>query len=68
MSLTTWEVAEKYRLSPSYIRLLLSKKAIKGRQAPLHAKRYIWLIDEDSVKKFLKTKRTPGPRPHKKMS
>jgi len=65
MGLSTWEASQKYKLSSSYLRKLLAKKALKGKEVPISAKRKIWLINEASLKKFLRTVRKPGPKPSK---
>ena len=63
MSLTTYEASKKYGLSTGYLRYLLGRKSIKGRQAKITSKGNIWLIEEPSLKAFLKTERRPGPKP-----
>lgn len=62
MEITTYEASKKYGLSQSYLRLLLGRKAFKARQIQTTKKFFIWLIDEDSLKTFLKTPRKPGPK------
>ena len=62
MEITTFEASEKYGISKGYLRLLLGKGQIKGRQAGINAARAIWLIDEKSLKQFLKKERRPGPK------
>ena len=66
MFITTYEASQKYNLSTGYLRVLLGKKVLKGRQAATAAKRHVWLIDEASLKKFIKKERVPGPKPKKK--
>ena len=41
-----------------------AKKQIKGRQAKISDRSLVWLIDEPSLKRFLKTERKVG-RPKK---
>ena len=66
MNITTYEASKKYNLSTGYLRYLLGKKAIKGRRATLRKKAYVWLIEESSLKGFLKKDRKPGPKKKKK--
>jgi len=66
MELSTYEASKKYNLSTGYLRLLLGKKSLKGRQIQTTAKTFVWLIDEASLKKFLKKDRRPGPKIKKK--
>lgn len=63
MELTTFEASKKYKLSTGYLRLLLGRGEIKGRQAQMTSQRKIWLIDEKSIKNFLKKDRKPGRPP-----
>ena len=63
--LTTLEAANKYKLSTRYLRVLLAAGRIKGRLAVVSKRTTLWLIEEPSIQKFLKTKRTVG-RPKKK--
>ena len=65
MLITTWEAHKKYKLSTGYLRSLLAAKKITGRKAPITSRRYVWLVDEPTLKKFLKTERKPGPKPSK---
>jgi len=65
MDITTWEAHKKYGFSTSYLRALLAKKALKGRQAPITSRRTVWLLDEESLKKFLKKDRKRGRKPLK---
>lgn len=60
MLITTWEAHKKYGLSTGYLRRLLARKVIKGRVAPITSRRKVWLLDERSLQKFLKTDRRPG--------
>lgn len=63
MELTTYEASQKYGLSQGYLRLLLGKKVLKARQIRITRKVAIWLINEDSLKKFLRRPRIkPGPK------
>ena len=62
--LTTLEASEKYQLSARYVRVLLAEERIKGRQAKISKSRFIWLIDEPSLKKYLKQDHPVG-RPKK---
>lgn len=64
-ALTTYEAFEKYNMSSSHLRRLMAKGVIKGREAKLTPKRYIWLIDESSLKKYLSSERKVG-RPKSK--
>jgi len=66
MLITTYEASQKYKLSTGYLRTLLGKKVIKGRHAPFTSRRSVWLLDEISLKQFLKKERRPGPKPKKK--
>jgi len=65
MELTTYEASRKYDLSTRYIRYLLAKKSVKGRQAKISSKNLVWLVDESSLKSFLATERKPGPKTKK---
>lgn len=65
MYITTWEAHKKYGLSTQHIRRLLAKKVLKGRPAPITSRSKIWLLDEGSLKKYLKTDRKPGRKPNK---
>lgn len=60
MNITTWEAYQKYGLSTSYLRRLLARGVIKGREAPITSQRKVWLVDESSLKKYLQKKRRPG--------
>jgi hypothetical protein len=60
MELTTYEAYQKYGLSQSYLRLLLGRKVIKARRIQTAKQKYVWLINEKSLKKFLKQPRKPG--------
>ena len=62
MQLTTLEASKKSGLSMSHLRLLLGEGKIKGRQAQLTSVRNIWLVDEKSLKSYLKKDRKPGPK------
>mgnify|MGYP001952927814 CR=1 FL=1 len=66
MLLTTLEVAEKYGISIGYVRLLARTKKIKGREARISKSRSIWLVEEQSVKAYLKKDRKRGPKPKKR--
>jgi len=68
MELSTYEASRKYNFSTGYLRLLLGKKSIKGRQVEITSKKSVWMIDEKSLQKFLKKERKPGPRITKKSS
>lgn len=63
--LTVYEAKEKHGISTGYLRVLLGKGSVKGELAKVTHKREIWLVDEASLKAFLKTPRTPGPKPAK---
>ncbi len=66
MELTTYEASQKYGLSQGYLRLLLGKKVLRARQIHITKRVAIWLIKEDSLKKFLKRpRRKPGPKKQK---
>lgn len=56
--LTTVEASQRYGLSSGYLRYLMGRGLLKGRRSGV-----IWLIDEASLKRFLKTERKPGPKP-----
>ena len=60
MLITTWEAHKKYGLSTAHLRRLMIQKVLKGRQAPITSRRKVWLLDEDSLEKYLKTDRKPG--------
>ena len=64
--LTTYEASRKFKLSMGYLRLLIGKGILKAESVKVTSKRVIWLIDEASLKAFLKTPRTPGPKPKSK--
>lgn len=66
MEISTYEASMKFNLSTGYLRLLLGKKSIKGRQIQTTTKTFVWLINESSLKKFLKKDRRPGPKIKKK--
>lgn len=66
MPITTYEASKKYRLSMTHLRLLLGKGILRGRQAPLTDTRKIWLLDEASLKSYLKKDRKPGRKPKKR--
>lgn len=61
--LSTYEAGRKFKLSMSYLRHLIAKGVLKADPVKVTAKRVIWLIEPSSLKAFLKTPRTPGPRP-----
>ena len=63
--LSTYEAGRKYNLSQSYLRHLIAKDTLKAEGVRVSRERIIWLIDEASLKAFLKTPRTPGPKPNK---
>jgi hypothetical protein len=65
MQITTWEAHKKYGLSTGYLRRLLAKGVLKGREAPITSRRKVWFLDENSLKKYLKTDRKPGPKSKK---
>jgi len=56
--LTTVEASQQYGFSTGYLRYLMGRGKLKGRRSGV-----IWLIEEDSLKLFLKTERKPGPKP-----
>jgi len=64
--LTTLEASNLYKMSTRYLRVLLAKGLIKGRQAKISTKNSIWLIEEASLQRFLKKERKVG-RPKKKL-
>ena len=64
--LSTYEAGRKFDLSQSYLRHLISKGTLKAESIKVTDKRIIWLINEPSLKAFLKTPRTPGPKPSKR--
>jgi hypothetical protein len=68
MLLTAYEVSQKYGLSIQHVRLLMRKKVLSGRGAQLNKTRIVWLIDEDSVKRYKATKPRPGRKPAQKRS
>jgi len=65
MLITTWEAHKKYGFSTGYLRTLLGKKILKGREAPITSRRKVWLLEEDSLKKYLKKDRKRGRKPSK---
>jgi hypothetical protein len=63
MELTTYEASKKYGFSQGYLRLLLGKKALRARRIQITKRVAVWLIDERSLKNFLKRpRRKPGPK------
>ncbi|HBG62180.1 MAG TPA: DNA-binding protein [Candidatus Omnitrophica bacterium] len=68
MLLTTFEASEKHGVSMSHLRLLMRTGKIKGREANITSNRTVWLIEESSLIKYLKTDRKPGPKPQKRKS
>lgn len=64
--LSTYEAGRKCDLSQSYLRHLIAKGSVKAEAVKVTEKRIIWLIHEASLKAFLKTPRTPGPKPNKR--
>jgi hypothetical protein len=63
MELTTYEASQKYGLSQGYLRLLLGKRILKARRIQITKRIAIWLIDQRSLKSFLKRpRRKPGPK------
>jgi len=68
MELTTYEASEVSGLSTSHLRRLLSKNAIKGRLAKITTKSEIWLINDKSLRKYIDSKRKPGPKKKKLFS
>jgi len=62
MELTTYEASKKYGFTTRYLRHLLEVNAIKGRQAKMTTLKVIWLIEENSLKRYLKKERKPGPK------
>jgi len=63
--LTTYEAAEKYRVPIRTLRQWLKNKAITRRFAKISKSRSIYLIDEVSLKKYLKNRPKPGRPPAK---
>ena len=61
--LSTYEAGRKFNLSQSYLRHLITKDTLKAESVKITSKRIIWLISEVSLKAFLKTPRSPGPKP-----
>ena len=64
--LSTYEAGRKFDLSQSYFRHLIAKGTLKAEAVKVSGKRIIWLIDEASLKAFLKTPRKRGPKPKKR--
>jgi len=62
MELTTYEISIKYGISTSHLRRLLARKIINGRKAEITSKSVVWLVQEDSMKKYLRKERKPGPK------
>jgi len=58
--ITTYEASSKYCLTGSYFRRLMREGKLKGREADVTASRTMWLIDEDSIKKYLANAPKPG--------
>ncbi len=65
MQITTWEAHKKYGFSTAHLRRLLAQGVLKGREAPITSRRKVWLLDEDSLKKYLKTERKRGRKSQK---
>ena len=63
--MTTYKASEKYGLSARYLRTLLDDGRIKYDIAPTSKNRFVFIINEPSLQRFLKTRRKPG-RPPKK--
>jgi len=59
--LTTVEAGQRYGFSTGYLRYLMGKGILKGRRSGV-----IWLIEEESLKRFIKTVRKPGPKPKRR--
>jgi len=58
--LTASEAATKYGLTSQHIRHLAKEKLIHGRSA-----NGVWLIDENSLRRYLAAKPKPGRKPRK---
>lgn len=63
--LTTYKASKKYGLSARYLRTLLDEGRINYDKAPTSENRFVFVINEPSLQRFLKTRRKPG-RPPKK--
>jgi len=61
--LTTVEASQRYGFSSGYLRNLMRRGLLKGRRSGV-----IWLVDETSLKQFLRTERKRGPKPKTKRS
>lgn len=59
--LTTTEASQRSGLSVVHLRYLMRHGALKGRRSGL-----VWLIEQESLERYLKTKRKPGPKPRQK--
>ncbi len=66
MLITTWEAAQRYPISLSHLRLLLRTGKVKGREANITGTKIIWLLEESSLKHYLKKERRPGPKSKRK--
>ncbi len=56
--LTTVEASQRHGLSSGYLRYLMRRGVLRGRRSGV-----VWLIDEASLKRFLRTERKRGPKP-----
>ena len=65
MFITTYEASIKHGLSTSHLRRLLANGIIQGRQASITSKSLVWLVEEKSLRRYLKKDRTPGPKARK---
>jgi hypothetical protein len=63
--LSVYNASQRHDLSVRYLRVLLSSGRIKGEQEQISKRHSVWFIEEKSLQRFLRTKRSPG-RPKKK--
>jgi len=68
MLISTYEASQKYTFTTRHLRHLLETEVIKGRRIKMTSMKSIWLIEEESLKQYLKMERKPGPKAKKKTS
>ncbi len=59
--LTTIEASQRYGLTTRHLRHLITHGTIRARRSGL-----VWLIDEQSLQRYLATDRKPGPKPKRR--
>ncbi len=68
MLISTFEASQKYKFTTRHLRHLLETEIVKGRQVRITSLKCIWLIEENSLKKYLEKERKPGPKAKRKTS